>query len=228
MSLQAAIKDIKKLHGIAPFDVISNISRNCGHFASSLEKKYPESILIKARAVVLGSKQESTTSGRTQAKKPNKTNTPKEEKMSESIQDELANFIGKELPKDPNLRLLAWHELQALQKKLRVIEMDLRKEMTAHFFDVATAKEGTNTADIGNGWKVRYKHGLDRKCDEAAFEAVFAKLPEGSKETLIKFKPEVNIKGYRALPEESRKIFEECLIIKPSSPALELVAPKES
>jgi hypothetical protein len=147
--------------------------------------------------------------------------------MSKDIGEAISTFLEKDLPQDKHLRLLAWQELHGLQKQLKKAEMELRKELTGAFFDIANAKEGTNTSDLGNGWKLKYKHKLDRKPDEAAFEAVFSRLPEGSKDSLIKFKPEVSIKAYRSLSETNRKIFEECLIIKPGSPELELVPPKE-
>lgn len=144
-----------------------------------------------------------------------------------SIADEIASIIEKKLPEDPNMQLVLWSDLNALQKKLKQLEMELRTKMVEQFFETAKLKEGTNTADLGNGWKLKYKHALNRKFDEAAMAAVFLELDEGLSDAIVKNKPELVIKEYRRLSDKHRAIFDQCLIIKPASPALELVKPKE-
>lgn len=146
--------------------------------------------------------------------------------MTQSILQSVEKFVNSELPKDKNLRLLAWHELAMLQKQLKAVELELRREMADSFFDDKKLTEGTNTAEIGEGWKLKYKHAITRACDEASFDAVFAKLPENYQSLLIRYKPELILPAYRKLSASERRIMDRALIIKPSSPALELVEPK--
>jgi hypothetical protein len=138
--------------------------------------------------------------------------------------NEIADFLKRALPEDPNSRLLAWAEVAELQKKLKALEMTLRTELATHF--CPNPKEGTNTVDLGQGWKVKVKHTLNRSVDEAALDAVLAEMPEGSKEALLKYKPDLKIAAYKALALSDKKVFDQAVTTKPGSPAMELVAPK--
>lgn len=106
-------------------------------------------------------------------------------------------------------------------------EQELRKAVMAEFFPVP--KEGVNSLDMGQGWTLKGIYKIDRKVDEAALPAVKEKLRElgVNADTLIKYKPEVAITIYKALPEQARLIFDTALTIKPGSPTLELIPPKE-
>lgn len=150
---------------------------------------------------------------------------PTDVAASNDLADSIVQFLGKELPDDPNVRLAMWVELSELQKKVKFLEMELRKSLSTHFFP--TPKEGANNLPMQAGWKLTNKHTINRKCDEAAFDSVFAELPEGAKDSLIKYKPELNIKPYRSLSADHKRIFDQCLIIKNGSPELKLVEPKE-
>lgn len=146
--------------------------------------------------------------------------------MSKDYVNELAAAIQKELPADPNLRLVAWQDITTLLKKVKAIESNLRKELQDHFFK--KPKEGTNTVDLGNGWKTQLKAPMSRKCDEASFDAVFSELPRGFKQKLIKFEPKLVTSEYRKLTPEQKVIFDQALIIKPGAGTLSLVPPKEA
>jgi len=153
----------------------------------------------------------------------------KESEEEAELQKDIEGFLGKSLPTDPNMRLLVWKELEVLQKKLKAVEMAMRKQMTGEFF--IKPKEGTNTHEMGKGWKLKLKHTINRKADEAMFETVFGEggeLGEGfEKEDYFKFKPELIKSKYNTLSKDQRTIFDQCLIIKDGSPALEIVPPKE-
>lgn len=120
--------------------------------------------------------------------------------------------------------LAKWQDVAKELKSLKVQEMDMRKKLSKHFFP--NPKEGTNTCDLGNEWKAKTNHKVNRKCDEAVFEAVFSRLPRGSKSSLIKFEPKLIVKAYKSLTDKERKIFDECLIISDGSPTLSVVPPK--
>lgn len=109
-------------------------------------------------------------------------------------------------------------------------EMALRKEVVALFFP--SPKEGTNNAELPANWKLKYTHKIDRKVDEAAIDAVKIKLREMqvNPDPLLRTLHEVAVTEYKSLIQinpAAAKVFESALIIKPGSPTLELVPPKE-
>lgn len=106
-------------------------------------------------------------------------------------------------------------------------EQALRKQVFASFFP--KPEEGTNTIELMAGWKLKGTHKLDRKLDEAAFPAVAAQFKDLglNAEVCIEYKIVLKTKEFKELTAEQRLVFEQCLTIKPASPSLELVAPKE-
>lgn len=112
-------------------------------------------------------------------------------------------------------------------KPLVELEQALRKAVMAEFFP--TPKEGVNNLDMGQGWTLKGTYKIDRKVDEAALPAVKEQLRElgVNADTLVKYKPEVATTIYKALSEQARLIFDTALTIKPGSPTVELVPPKE-
>ncbi len=106
-------------------------------------------------------------------------------------------------------------------------ERQLRQDVFAAFFP--TPGEGTNTAELNEGWKLQGKLKIDRKIDEAALEAVkeVVRKMGFNPDPLIRNKPELVLKDYKALPDEVKKVFDTALTIKPALPTIELVPPKE-
>lgn len=105
-------------------------------------------------------------------------------------------------------------------------EQELRKQVFAAFYP--TPKEGTNTLDLAEGWKLKGVYKLDRKIDEAALPAVTEQLREMgvNADTLVKWTPSLKTAIYKELTAEQRAVFDQALIIKPGLPTIELVAPK--
>lgn len=96
-------------------------------------------------------------------------------------------------------------------------------------------KEGTNKADLkdGTGAQLKAVHVIGRTVELGSLDALRSAIrTEGSNlpklpiADLIKYKPELVIGEYRKLTEEERCIFDQCLIIKPGSPQLEITIPK--
>lgn len=135
----------------------------------------------------------------------------------------LGNLVVEE-KEDFHLLLTDWQELSKKIATLKQTESAMRTKLMTNFFP--DAEEGTNTFDLGNLWKLKGVRKITRKCDEASFEAVFEELPEGMKDSLIKFKPELVGKEYKKLSVEHKKIFDQCLIIKDGMPSLKVVPPK--
>lgn len=104
-------------------------------------------------------------------------------------------------------------------------EQELRKQVFDAFYPAP--KEGTNTIDLVEGWKLKGVYKLDRKIDEAALPAVTEQLREMgvNADTLVRWSPILKIATYKELTAEQRAVFDQALIIKPSLPTIELVAP---
>jgi hypothetical protein len=119
-----------------------------------------------------------------------------------------------------------WYEMQEQLAKLKVNEMLLRKRIVAKFFP--TPKEGVNSHPLEAGWVMKADCGIDRKIEEAVLTTLKPAFKEAkiSVDKLVRWKPELAVKEYRALNEEQRHLFDQALIIKPSSPQLEIVLPK--
>jgi hypothetical protein len=122
-------------------------------------------------------------------------------------------------------------EIRALAEAMAPI-VEEEKMLRALIVSVAFPKEteGTHDIDLANGWKLKAALKLDRKVDEAALPAVVAQLQkmQVNADVLLRVKHEVEVKQYRQLTEEQRKVFDQMLTIKPQTPTLELVPPKEA
>lgn len=120
--------------------------------------------------------------------------------------------------------LAEWNSLSGELANLKAKELRLRKKVVASLFK--DPKEGTNTLELAGDWKLKMKHTINRKLDEASLPAVWENLPEGSEDRLVKYKPSLVKKAYDVLSDEELEAFNEAIITSPGSPSLELVAPK--
>jgi hypothetical protein len=78
------------------------------------------------------------------------------------------------------------------------------------------------------GWTLKGTYKLTRSLDEAALPAVLAELHKHkiSTDALIKYKPSLDTRAYRALDPKWQHVLEQAMEIKPGAPSLELVPPK--
>lgn len=131
-------------------------------------------------------------------------------------------------------KLQEWHQaVLAAQEAKKVVEAEqsLRKEVMALFFPEPV--EGTNKFDLEAGWSLKATHKIERKVDEAALPAVLQQLREMgvNPDLLIRAVPALETKAYKSLAQinpDAAHVFEQALTIKPGSPTVELVAPKEA
>lgn len=118
----------------------------------------------------------------------------------------------------------ASEELAALKNR----EMLLRRKVFEGKFPEPV--EGTNSEPLQDGWVLKCKYGYNRTPDMEAFSTLADELRAAGVvlETLIKYKPELAITAYRELTKEQQQLVDQCLIVKPSSPSLEIVMPKRA
>lgn len=123
-------------------------------------------------------------------------------------------------------KLIEWQKLAGQLTDIKKREIVLRKEIFGEAF--VEPKEGTNKFNLANDYVLKGTHKLNRKVLEDKVPDVRKALPSLAKKlkALIKYKPEL-VKGeYNKLNDDERKVFDRCLEIKPSTPALEIVLPK--
>lgn len=123
--------------------------------------------------------------------------------------------------------LAQWDHLQQELKRVKAAEMLLRTKIFNGLF--TAPKEGTNSIPLNAGYVLKGTYVLNRTIDIGALQAIGDKMAELGihKDDLVKYKPELVIGEYRTLTDEQRQLFDQALVIKPGSPALEIVLPKK-
>lgn len=121
-------------------------------------------------------------------------------------------------------KMSKWAESERELARWKAEEMALRQVLFAHFFP--KPREGTNTADLAEGWKIKGQYKINRKLDEPALPACFAQLPAGVQDAVLKWVPEISMTAYKEQPPEVRSILDTVIISKPGAPSLEFVPPK--
>lgn len=124
--------------------------------------------------------------------------------------------------------LAEWYRLQDELKRIKASEMLLRQKIFGAYFP--SPQEGTNSAPLADGWVLKGKHTINREIDPGALGAMKEQFAEAgiSADSLVQYKPSLVLKEYRTLTEEQRQLFDRALIVKPGSPALEIVLPAKA
>lgn len=124
--------------------------------------------------------------------------------------------------------LIAWYEMSKTLKELKVSEILLRKKIFTSAFP--NPEEGSNDFKLEDGWVLKGKFGLTRTIDEGAFNALREKLQQVNvnPDSLVQFKLTLVKSKYNKLTTEEQLLFDQCLVIKPATPSLEIVLPKKA
>jgi hypothetical protein len=121
-----------------------------------------------------------------------------------------------------------WWKLHQELGVLKSREALARKVVFENCFKEGTYKpEGTNKFELPDHYELKAVTSLNRTIQ---IETARALAPELAKlgvmvDDLIRWKPEVSITDYRQLTDEQRKLFDQCLEIKPGSPQLKIELP---
>lgn len=139
------------------------------------------------------------------------------------------------MSEDRNVRLLRWNELSKQIAEMKNEENQLRQAIVLELFD-ATKLEGTQTVDLGNGWRLKstknqnYSATNESGQTETLLNTVGA-IDQGLAAGLVKWKPEISTKVYRdvlalvgAHPELAVPLAA-AITVKPGMPELELISP---
>ena len=122
--------------------------------------------------------------------------------------------------------IMEWLKVKDELAKVKAKEAILRSKIHKTFF--RTPNEGTNNFDLGNGYKLKYTHKLQRDIDESMLTNLQEQFKEHAinVDTLVERKPSLKLKNWRDLTEEQHAIFDQCVTTKPASGTLEFVKPK--
>jgi hypothetical protein len=135
------------------------------------------------------------------------------------------------VPYDPytNGDMVRWYQLQMHLSAIKDEEMALRKKIAKAMFPDAE-DEATHYKDLPDGARLKMATGLSRKIDVATYKASmqsFIQDHEIKVDEVVTWEPKLSMKAYRALSDEQRKFFDQCLTITPSSPSMEIVPAKQ-
>jgi hypothetical protein len=141
----------------------------------------------------------------------NLSKTPAQ-KMAEA-QEEMQNLSHLKI------KMARWLEMSKQLKALRAAEAELRKEIFGEV--VPMPKEGTNKA-AGDGFSLSVKYPITRKVDESMMKVALSQMDDDKRllveTTIIRHKPELNVRDYKKLDPETRRMVDQFIISKPGSP----------
>lgn len=139
------------------------------------------------------------------------------------------------LAKEVNTLLVDWVRAKEELDRLKAIEMELRRKIVEESGLFDSGKDaGTETYDLGNGYKIKavkkINYNVDNK-DGICFQVLQQIEKLGPVEAhiareLCTFKPDLKLTKYRELSPEAKRIFDTILTTSQGAPSLELVAPK--
>lgn len=135
-----------------------------------------------------------------------------------------ANASDAPLPLDI---VSAWLESKAALVAAQAEEMKQRRAIIDTF--MASQSEGGKTYKIADSKnKLSATIVVNRSIDEGTLYALQSQLLEDgiNVEALVRYKPELNIKAYKALTEDQRNVFDQVLTIRDGSPQLSYQEPK--
>lgn len=121
-----------------------------------------------------------------------------------------------------------WWKLQEKLRKLKAEEAQLRRSIFGLAFP--DPKEGTNNYELDDGYVLKGGHTITRTVDKASLD-IHKEALKGAKipvAKLVEMKPSLVKSEYNRLSDEQRKVFDECLTIKPGSPSLSIELPAKN
>jgi len=118
-----------------------------------------------------------------------------------------------------------WFELSTNLAVIKEKEMELRKRIFRFYF--INPKEGVNTAELDYDCKIKGTRKINRKVLEKELTAYGSEIVKaGIPVDVIRWIPELSVSKYKALSDEQKKVFDQCLEIKDGAPELEIKIPK--
>lgn len=132
--------------------------------------------------------------------------------------------------------LMKWADAKKALDAAKIVESEIRKQIVAEsgLFD-ADKESGTQTVDLGGGYKLKAVKKINYKVDNKngeAFEMLksLSELGEVSAhkaKNLFRFDANLSLTKYRELDDKEQALVDQIVTTKPAMPSLELIEPKE-
>lgn len=125
-----------------------------------------------------------------------------------------------------------WESAKQSLEAAKIAEMDLRKTFVKFAFNTETLT-GTERIDLANGYQAKAVKKLNYNVDQEKVNDALDKIEnmdaEGKfiAERLIKWKADLSITEYKALPDKYKAIIDTVVTTSEGAPALEIIAPKD-
>lgn len=135
-----------------------------------------------------------------------------------------------ELTPEQNTLLTQWNNSKTQLDAWKEAESADRKAVIAAFSLTAEDASGTETVEIGNGYRLKISKSLDYKLDntDGKLDKALEGYTDGVAALLVKWEPKLSVSAYKTLPEDEQLKIYDCLTIKPSSPQVKVEPPKVS
>ena len=178
-----------------------------------------------------------------------KLNVPSNTALDRSTGEILFEDDGK-TPYDRDNLLMDWRKSKDVLDKAKAQEADLRGKVVACYSD-PDKETGTENVPIGNQWFVKVEKKLnftlksfnEGVSKQQAVGAALTAMAQATKDSqgnelnpqlgavvaarLVKWEPELSVSEYKQLLPGHREIIDSVLEVKPGSPTVTLVPPKE-
>ena len=126
-------------------------------------------------------------------------------------------------------KLAEWHKLKTEVALLTNKERDARAEIFGLAFPEPTEGRSDNKLDLGTGYVLQGDHKITRTVEEEAIKKLMKKPKSRAAELLehvIRWKPELKTKEWKALLPADRKLIAEVVVEKPGMASLDITQPK--
>ena len=136
-------------------------------------------------------------------------------------------------PRD--ILIMEWHKAQVALAQAKEAESILRAQVIQAVFQPKPLTEGTQTLELGNGYKLKAGFRVNRKftIDTDSLIDFVNRFQSISEETfdigerLIKWKGTLSMSAYEVLPEHYRQMLDAIVVAADGTPSLELVTPNK-
>lgn len=119
-----------------------------------------------------------------------------------------------------------WSVSQSLDA-IKARELELRKELFARQFPNPVEGSAENKVQLGDGWILQADYKINRTVDDAVVSALMqGDNTRALAQKVFRYKPELNLKDFKALSPEERALISEAVTEKPGTPALSIKLPK--
>lgn len=124
-------------------------------------------------------------------------------------------------------KMSEWFDLTQQLETIKARELQLRNELFAESFADPVEGAAHNKRELGDGWILQGDYKINRTIDQA----VVSTLAKGDNtapliDKLIRYKPELVLKEWKALSDEDKVLVADMVTEKPGTPGLKIVKPK--